>query len=201
MMSGLLVKCYWIMYVCTIMIVWKIALGLVEPAKVNSRLLLFVKNALVIYVKTAFKLIEIWSCLMVITWVQSVFSFYMILCFLLSYLYFVILIWAYFKVYTYDELSSKSFELPREPVTCLKHIQIPCTILCATCEVLICQYCQLDHSDGHSLVNVDERVGKLVKNELMKAANSAALKVSILLTSSLKLYIVSRWQACWESNF
>uniref|UniRef100_A0A0N5B0T7 B box-type domain-containing protein n=1 Tax=Syphacia muris TaxID=451379 RepID=A0A0N5B0T7_9BILA len=79
-------------------------------------------------------------------------------------------------VYTYDELSSQCVDLPREPVTCAKHLLVPCTTLCATCEVLICQYCQPEHSDGHSLVNVDETVSKLVKDELVSAANSASCK-------------------------
>lgn len=78
-------------------------------------------------------------------------------------------------VYTYDELAAKCLELPREPVTCARHALVPCTILCATCEVLMCQYCQPEHAD-HNLVTVDEVVGKIVKEELAKYANSALAK-------------------------
>lgn len=80
---------------------------------------------------------------------------------------------------TYVELAQNPSELPRDPVMCVLHPQMPYSLLCATCESPICGQCHSEHADGrnHNLINVDDRVGDLIKNELKEFAAAADVKV------------------------
>lgn len=103
---------------------------------------------------------------------------------------------ALFQVLTYTELSQNPTELPREPVLCITHPQMPYTLLCATCEAVICNQCHQEHADAqtHNVIAVDERVGALVKNELSGLAAIADNKVSWLTSSfvSHKIFCIQK---------
>uniref|UniRef100_A0A8R1TZC6 B box-type domain-containing protein n=1 Tax=Onchocerca volvulus TaxID=6282 RepID=A0A8R1TZC6_ONCVO len=81
-------------------------------------------------------------------------------------------------VLTYAELAQNPSELPRDPVMCVLHPQMPYSLLCATCESPICGQCHAEHADirHHSLVNIDETVANLVRLELKDMANGAEVK-------------------------
>lgn len=83
-------------------------------------------------------------------------------------------------VLTYSELAENPSQLPREPVMCITHPAMPYVLLCAACETLICEQCRPDHSDylHHSLINVDDRIGELVKAELSEIASLATAKAN-----------------------
>ncbi|VDN95598.1 unnamed protein product [Brugia pahangi] len=81
-------------------------------------------------------------------------------------------------VLTYTELAQNPLELPRDPVMCVLHPQMPYSLLCATCESPICGQCHAEHADirHHNLVNIDETVANLVRLELKDIANGAEAK-------------------------
>lgn len=83
---------------------------------------------------------------------------------------------------TYAELAQNPSELPRDPVMCVLHPQMPYSLLCATCESPICGQCHAEHADirHHSLVNIDETVANLVRLELKDMANGAEVKVKFM---------------------
>ncbi|MCP9257615.1 B-box zinc finger [Dirofilaria immitis] len=82
------------------------------------------------------------------------------------------------QVLTYAELAQNPSELPRDPVMCVLHPQMPYSLLCATCESPICGQCHAEHADirHHNLVNIDETVANLVRLELKDIANGAEAK-------------------------
>lgn len=76
-------------------------------------------------------------------------------------------------------MAQNPSELPRDPVMCVLHPQMPYSLLCATCESPICGQCHAEHADirHHNLVNIDETVANLVRLELKDIANGAEAKV------------------------
>ncbi|VDK31209.1 unnamed protein product [Gongylonema pulchrum] len=55
---------------------------------------------------------------------------------------------------TYAELAQNPSELPRDPVMCVLHPQMPYALLCSSCEAPICGQCHAEHSDAKSTEDI-----------------------------------------------
>ncbi|CAJ0580867.1 unnamed protein product, partial [Mesorhabditis spiculigera] len=80
------------------------------------------------------------------------------------------------QVLLFEELESSGRTREARIVLCTAHAQ-PYIMLCTTCEVLVCSVClESDHRNNHKLIEVSERVSRVIQNELSKLATKVKEK-------------------------